>query len=200
MKEKEKDVDGKVSSYPEKAGALVAIRGPMRLFQSFIGLADSLPDWPGILVDVKSYIRHMYNDTRKFLHQLDQMGEAMAQQAAEKDGRAEKLEDDSKQLSTTSDQASDSKDAFQDAKDTTEGIDKDNKARLDEAKKMKNRGHQHCSGLQIDADQKKAKAQSMAAELDAWAQNHRKARMDALAKTKADFEAKGYKITEVKEL
>jgi HAMP domain-containing protein len=40
----------------------------------------------------------------------------------------------------------------------------------------------------------------MAADLDAWAQNHRKARIDALNKTKADLEAQGYKITEVKEL
>jgi hypothetical protein len=189
-----------VAHYSEEAGKLATIKIPMRGFKKFTGLAYSLPDDPGVLVSVKRGLIKMNTDTTKFLDQLDQMDAAMDQQKSAQSARQQKLEGDAKTLDQTNQNANESKSSFQQANDTTGQLDSDNKARKDEAAKMKNEAAQDAQGLQKDAEQKKAKAQSMAAALDSWAQNHRKARLDALEQTKKNLEARGYKITEVKEL
>jgi hypothetical protein len=199
MQGQEKAVDGLVDSYPQKADGLDTIKGLMRGFSKFTHLGYDLPDWDS-LATVKSCIIHMDGDTRRFLHQLDQMDQEMKAQQASKDGRKEQLGSDAKLLTDTGQKASDSKDSLEDAKDTTDQLDKDNKARLDEATKMHQGANSNAQALENDADQKKKKAESMAAALDEWAQNHRKTRLDALKQTQASLEAQGYKITEVKEL
>ncbi len=199
MQGQEKAVDGLVDSYPQKADGLDTITGLMRGFSKFTHLGYDLPDWDS-LATVKSCIIHMDGDTRRFIHQLDQMDQEMKAQQAAKDGRKGQLESDARLLTDTGQKASDSKDSLQDAKDTTDQLDKDNKARLDEAAKMHQEANGNAQALQNDADQKKKKAESMAAALDEWAQNHRKARLDALKQTQTSLEAQGYKITEVKEL
>jgi hypothetical protein len=199
MQGKEKVVDGLVASYPQKADGLDTIRGLMGGFSRFTHLGYDLPDWDS-LATVKSCIIHMDGDTRRFLHQLDQMKQEMEQQQTAKEGRKQQLDSNAELLNKTGTQASDSKDSLQDARDTTDQLDKDNHARLDEATKMHNQANGDAQALQNDADQKKAKAQSMAAALDQWAQNHRSARLEALKQTQASLEAQGYRITEVKEL
>jgi hypothetical protein len=142
----------------------------------------------------------MNKDTTKFLDQLDQMDSTMNDQEANKGDRQQKIQGTVDKLHDTAAQADQSNQSFDKAKETTEGLDKDNKARLDEASKMHGEADRNAYGLKADADQKKAKAQSMAAAMQAWAQNHRKARLDALEETKTGLEKQGYKILEVKEL
>jgi len=103
-------------------------------------------------------------------------------------------------LNDTDKKADQSTQAFDKAKDTAMDLDKDNKAKLEDASKMHGEANRNAQGLKTDADQKEAKAQSLAAALQAWAQNHRKARLDALEQTKTDLVKQGYKILEVKEL
>lgn len=196
----EKKVDGKIAHYSEEAGKLATIKIPMRGFKKFTGLAYSLPDDPDILVNVKNNLIKMNKDTTKFLDQLDAMDSTMNDQQANKGDRQQKIQDTVDKLHDTDAQADQSNQAFDQAKETTEGLDKDNKARLDDASKMHGEADRNAYGLKADADQKKAKAQSMAAAMQAWAQSHRKARLDALEETKTGLEKQGYKILEVKEL
>jgi hypothetical protein len=42
--------------------------------------------------------------------------------------------------------------------------------------------------------------QSLSSELQAWAQAHQQARLNAIEQTKARLASQGYRITEVKEL
>jgi hypothetical protein len=196
----EKKVEGKVEHYWQEAGKLAAIKTPMYGFKRFTGLAYSLPDSPDVLVSVKRSLIRMNGDTTRFLDQLAKMDEEMSQQRASEGNRQQGIQKDANTLFDTEKKANDSKEAFVKAQETTEELDKDNKARKDESAKMKGEATADAHGLQTDADQKKAKAASMAAALQSWAQNHRQARLDALNQTKENLENQGYRVTEVKEL
>jgi hypothetical protein len=199
-KDNEEKVQGKLDHYSEEAGKMAAIKVPMSGFKRFTGLAYSLPDDPGILMRVKTNLIKMNKDTTNFLDQLDKMDEAVAAQNAGKGDRDKGIEADGKTLQETSQQADGSKDTFNQCKDTTADLDTENKSKLDDATKMRTDADQNANALSADAAQKKAKKESMAAALQEWAQNHRKARMDALEQTKKDLVDRGYKITGVKEL
>ena len=84
-----------------------------------------------------------------------------------------------------------------DAKQTTGDLKTDNKDKLKEATTVRTEASSAASSLDSQAQQKQAHVESLAASLQAWAQEHQKARNDALEATKKKLEQRGYKVTEV---
>jgi hypothetical protein len=197
---KEGEVKTSLESYEERASELNRLKFLLKGFERFTSLAYSLPDDPGILVGAKRSIIKMNTDAKKFLARMDEVETTMTSQKSAQAKRKKKLEADSGKIKDTDKKAAQSNDTLDGAKTDADDFDADNKAHLDDATKLKNTSNQIAGQLDTHGNQKKAQAQSMASDLQAWAQNHKKARTDALESTKQKYIKQGYKILEVKEL
>ena len=196
-KEKETDTGGKLSDYSNRAAQLTTITVPMKGFERFTSLAYSLPDdWPE-LVGAKRGILKMNADSKKFLSQLEKMDSTIAGQKAGQPAREAGIQADKSTLTQTDKKADESDKGLKDAKQTTGDLKTDNKDKLKEATTVRTEASSAASSLDSQAQQKQAHVESLAASLQAWAQEHQKARNDALEATKKKLEQRGYKVTEV---
>ncbi len=188
-----------LDDYGDEASKLSKIKSLLSGFEEFSSLGYSLPDW-WPLGKVKFYIVHMNNDARRFLSQMNRTDKAIGDQEDAQPKRQESLQEDAGTIASTKSKADDSGESLDFTKEDAEDFDKDNTAHLDEAVKLKTETGQAKTLLDAHARQKKAQAQTMAVDLQAWAQNHKKARTDAIEATKQKYLKQGYKIVEVKEL
>lgn len=202
---------GMLSDYSNRAAKLSTITVPMRGFERFTSLAYSMPDDPqvlplavqpfsGTIIRAKKAILKMNTDSKNFLKQLDTMDGTIKDQKATQSDRDKQVQTDAKTLTDTKQKAGESDQSLNQAKQTTQDLDNTNKDRLDQATKIHNEADQASATLDRQAQQKQDTAQSMAAALQAWAPQHRQARLDALEQTRKNLEQQGYKIIEVKEL
>jgi hypothetical protein len=209
-KKNEDQAAGSLSDYSNRAAKLSTITVPMRGFERFTSLASYIPDDPqklpfevqpfsGTLLRAKRGILKMNTDSKKFLSQLDEMDNTIKQQKASQADRDKQVQADAKTISDTDKKAGESDQSLNQAKQTTQDLDNTNKDRLDQATKVRTEADQTAATLDSQAQEKQGKAQSLAAALEAWAPQHKQARLDALERTRKQMEQQGYKITEVKE-
>ncbi len=216
-KDNEKQAGNTLSDYTNRAAELSTITVPMQAFFRFSSLAYSLPDTlPKSIADTmpdfaatradsalksgKRNLIKMNKDSQNFLGQLDSMNKTVNAQKAGQADREQKTQADAATLDQTNAKAKDSDQSLNQAKQGTEDLDAQNKSRVDEATKLRTEAAQTSGKLDAQAQMKQTQAKSLAASLQAWAQNHKQARITALNQTKESLEKKGYRITEVKEL
>ena len=187
----------RIDDYPTQAAKLTTLTGPMRAVQRFTSLAAILPDSPDVLVGAKRGILKLSADSKRFLDQLDGVDKSMKAQSAAQPAREKQIAADASTIKETEDQAKTSGDTLSQTKDAAAKFKDDNAANKDAAGKLKADAAKTGASLEADAQQKDTEAKSLAAALDAWAHKHSQARTDAVNKTKARLEAKGYKNIEV---
>jgi hypothetical protein len=202
--EEKKANEGKVGTalgeYPQQAGKLTTLTTAMRGFQRFTGLAYSLPDSPSILARAKGSLLRTSAGCKKFVTKLEEIDGAVKEQETAQGPREEGIAADARTIATVETESKTSNNTLQDTKTAAENVATDNTAKREEADKLKADATRTGASLGARAEGEKLQSQSLAAALDAWAQGHRQARLDALAVTKKRMEGQGYKDVEVVEL
>ena len=192
----EQDVGAAANNYQSKASGLGALITSMKLFSRFTGLASSLPDSPDILQSAKNGILRLSNKTHHFVDQMEQADKAMKEQGQHQQVRLDGAKQDGETIKGTDQKAKESGEKLTKTQDDTKTIAKTNDDKKAEAAGLKNESTQAAGTLAGEAETKTAKSQSLAAALQAWAENHRKARQDAIAGTMEKYQNQGY--TDVK--
>jgi hypothetical protein len=198
--ENENQVSAALSDYSNRAARLTTLTDPLRQFARFTSLAQALPDNPDFVLRVKQGILKMNSDSRRFLGQLESVDTTISSQKGSQPERGKEVQADRAALQQTDQKAKQSDQTFDQAKEKTAGLEKDNKAKLEEAAANKQQADQSAARLDAHAEQKEAEAESMQSALQTWAPAHVQARVSALEQTKESLESKGYKIVEVKPL
>jgi hypothetical protein len=196
----EKESEGILSDYGNRAARLAMLTGPLRAFSQFTSLAYGLPDSPDELLKVKHGIIKMNSDSSRFLHQLESVDKTVNEQKASQPERSQQTAADNNTLQKTDQQSKEAAETFDKSKQKTEDLTKENEAKRDEAKEYKQEANQSAANLQGHAEKKKTQAENLAVSLQFWARTHERARVDALNQTKKRLQAQGYKILEVKPL
>jgi hypothetical protein len=197
--DQEKEAEGKLTDYDTKAGELLALKLPLKGVQKFTGLAAALPDDPQGVLRFKNGMLKMSKDSSNFIAKLDQIDKTVADQKAGAGDRQVAAKADGNLLNQTKDKAGASKDSLTSAKDTTADVDTANTDRMDQAKSEKTAAQNAAGALDKQAKDKTQQADSLAAAMQAWANQHRKTRLDALAQTRKRLEAQGWRVTEAAE-
>jgi hypothetical protein len=195
----EKKSGEKLADYDTRATELKTIKYPLIGVQKFTGLASMLPDDPDGLRRFKNGMLKMSSDASKFVVKLDEVDKTIASQKAESEKRKAGAKADADTLHQTDQKAGASKQSLDSAKQTTTDLDSANGERLEEAKTEKAGATQAAATLAAQAQQKQQRADSLAAAMQFWAQQHRKTRLDAIEQTRERLEAQGWKVTEAVE-
>ncbi len=188
-----------IDGYANRAGALVAIRLPMKGLSKLSGLAHSLPDEPAVVQRFKNNVLKVNKDSTSFVGQLDQMDAAVAGQKAQQDVRRQGVEADAATLKQTGATASHSHQSLEDAKQSADDFEQKNKERKDDATSQRKDAHQLAAHFATQAAAKQQQSVSLAAAMQFWARGHARTRAEAIEQTRQRLQAMGYRVTEVRE-
>ncbi len=177
QQERQTEVAENVSHYSEHESAIDGLRTPARAFQGMMDLASYLPG------DAGEAMAGMNRDATQMLSAFDEMDASMAAQETAGETCTTKLEDDATQLEATSTEGEATHEQLTTAQTDATTIEEQNTCAVEEA--TENRSAAEMAGGEIDSkiDEQESKAESLAQQLQSWAEAHRAARMTALSDT-----------------
>ena len=197
--QEEKKATDKLDDYNTRSAELATIKYPLIGVQKFTGIAAGLPDDPDPVRRFKNGMLKMNSDATKFIGRLEEVDKTIASQKAESEKRKAGASADGDTLHQTDQKAGTSKEALDNAKQTNTDLDSTNTDRLEEAKTEKTDATKAAATLGAQAQKKQQQADSLAAAMQFWAQQHRKTRLDALEQSRKRLEVLDWKVTEVVE-
>ena len=190
QQQRQQESEGLTSGYPDKATGLTVLEVPLAAWEGFTSLASHLPGSAG------DRMSEMNGEARRMQDAFAQMGNHMAGADGAQPARAAALTDDSARIAATGEQAQSSHEELQTAADGAVGLQSANDATLAAAQQRRQAADQRSAELQSAADDRQAAADSLAAQMQAWAQAHRDERSQAIAATAARLQGEGKIVTE----
>jgi len=196
----EADADKAHNDFESKKARLATVTVPMRAFAGFTSLAHSLPDSPDVLVSAKRGILSMNADCTKFLGQLDQMEQALAEQKAGGAARKAEVADKNAAFDATAEKVRASKEELATGGDKTTALTDENKTEGAAASKLRDEADANARTLAAQEQAKTGQAATMASSLNEWAQTHKAARKSKIDSTIKELTDQDYEIRAVHEL
>jgi DNA repair exonuclease SbcCD ATPase subunit len=182
-----------VSGYPSRAAGLTALTIPLEVFAGFTSLASHLPG------DAGQSMAEMNQDANEIRSAFAQMSAAMVSQEEAQPGRQAKLSGDQSRIETADTEAGASAQSVNQSKQDAINLQQDNEAQLSQVRQARTEASQQGQTLDEAASTKQAQADSLAEQLQTWAQQHREARRQAVEATAQQLEAEGYVVLEKRE-
>ncbi len=182
-----------IEGYPSRAAGIGALRVPLAAFQGFTHIASELPG------DAGAAMLRMSRDADRLDQAFHQMDLSMNQQADAAPARQQELANDQSRLQAAGQQAETSEQDLQNAEAGAKALQQANEAKLREAQQAKKEAGTQKTTLGAAADAKQKQAQTLAEQLQAWANAHRQAREKALEETRKRLQDQGYVVREVRE-
>lgn len=193
QQQRQQETGGLVSGYPSRAAGLTALTIPLDIFAGFTGLASHLPG------DAGRSMAEMNQDANEIRSAFAQMGEAMVSQEEAQPERQAELSADQSRIETTDTEAASTGQSVEQSKQDGLNLQQENEAQLNQAQQARAEASAQGQLLDEAADTKQAQADSLAEQLQAWAQQHREARRQAVESTAQQLEAEGYVVLEKNE-
>ena len=177
-----------VSGYPSRAAGIAALTVPLGIFEGFTRYASILPG------DAGQAMSRMNADARRMEQAFAQMASTMLGQEQAQPARQAELQGDQQRLQTTNAQAADSNTQLVQASQGAQELQRANQQKLSEATQAKHEASQQKSELGDAAAQKTEQAQTLSAQLDAWAPSHKAARDEAVHQTEERLQQQGFVV------
>jgi hypothetical protein len=182
-----------VSGYPGRAAGTVALTGPLAAFERFSHYASMIPGAPGRAMG------KLHTDSTKLLGALYGMDTKMGQLDKEQPGKQAQIEADKGRLAATTQQGKQSEQQIGAAQAGATALAGANEVALRDATAARSTAAGEKQELAAAAQKKTGQGQTLAARLQAWAQEHQQAREKAVAATRARLEQQGYEASEKKQ-
>ena len=136
----------------------------------------------------------MNADARRMQDAFAQMATTMLTQEEAQPARQSELQGDQQRLQTTDAQASDSTSQLVEASQGAQELQRANQQKLADASQAKAQAAEQKVELGDAAAQKTEQAQTLSAQLDAWAPAHKGARDEAVHETEDRLQQEGYVV------
>jgi chromosome segregation ATPase len=149
--------------------------------------------------DVRGKLTKMNADATRFEQQLTKLDEQMMKQIGAQEPQAAKLVAGQGAIQATGEQNAASKTQLDKGKESLQQTKDANQQKEKAAGEAKAKADKRAAELNSAAAKKTQQKETLAQQLAAWAQTHKAARTKALAETQQRLQAKGYKITQVRE-
>jgi|GEM_PF-5324067 len=178
-----------VGGYANRAAGLAVLSGPLAAFRGFTSLASHLPG------DAGAAMGRMNADGERVQHAFDQMTVQMAEQATGLPLRQQELQSDRTRIQASGQQGKAAATDLQRAQQGAQTFEQANQVKIQQATAGKEQATREEARLGAQAQTKQALATTLAAQLQAWATEHKAAREKAIEKTKQQLQAQGKIVT-----
>lgn len=201
--EREGEVSTKLADAAQRRSGLSVLTVPLRGFQRFSSLGDSMPDGvplsPTALVGPKRKIRQLNRDATDFLKALDGVDRTISDQQAQTGPRRQEAAQQGGRLNAAQADATTSQASLQSTSVQGQAIAQRNQQRIDESRQTA--GNAAAQGARLDGEAQRTQTQMQTAEQrwQGWAQAHRQARLRAIEQRRQALEALGYRVRGVSE-
>ncbi|MFH1467539.1 MAG: DUF4157 domain-containing protein [Pseudomonadota bacterium] len=175
QQQRQQETKGLVDSYAGQAAGLSAIKLPLKAFQGFTWIAAKIPGAAGAAMG------RVNADANKIAGAFASMDGTMASQAGAQPGLQAGLQADSSRLQASQEQAGQSTTALHDASASAQDIATTNAAKVQEAAAAREEAAGEGADLDQQAEERRARKESLAQQLRSWAIAHRQARQAAIA-------------------
>ncbi|MEJ2853704.1 MULTISPECIES: hypothetical protein [unclassified Saccharothrix] len=189
-KAEQENASSTVGTYANRAAGIVALTGPLAAFERFSHYASMIPGPPG------RAMTKLHTDSTRLLATFAGMDTKMGQVGKEQPAKQAQIAGEKDRITATD---AKSKQSATDVKTAQEGAGKlkdANESALKDAVTAGQTAGQEKQELTDAAQVKQEKAQTLAAKMDAWAQEHQAARRTAIAQTMEKLRQKGYDVSE----
>ena len=189
QQQRQTEAAGLVAGYPSRATGLAALELPLTAWRGFTSLASHLPGSAG------DRMAEMNREADTMQDALIEMGSQMLGSDAAQPAQAAALEGDAGVLSATVGQAQASGGDLQTSADGAAGLQSANQAALAEARRREGAAEQREGQLADAATEREQRADTLAEQLQQWAQQHVAQRQQAIATTTERLQAEGHAVT-----
>jgi hypothetical protein len=197
----EADVSRSLADAAQRRSGLSTLTVPLRGFQRFSSLGESLPDgtslYPTALVGPKAKIRQLNRDSTDFLNALDGVDATIREQRDAAGPRQQDVSQNSNRLSTTGTLASVSLSSLQGTRQQGHALARRNQQRADASTNVAQVAAAQRIQLDGEAQQTQVTMQATAQRWQAWATAHRAARQAAIERRRRSLEERGYRVRQV---
>jgi hypothetical protein len=178
-----------VAGYPSRATGLGALELPLTAWRGFTSLASHLPGSAG------HRMAEMNREADTMQHALTEMGTQMLGSDAAQPAQAAALVGDAGVLSATVGQAQASGGDLQTSAQGAAALQSANAAAQAEARRREGAAEQREGQLADAAAEREQRADTLAEQLQQWAQQHGAQRQQAIAATTERLQAEGHAVT-----
>ncbi|NUT93654.1 MAG: hypothetical protein HOY78_16705 [Saccharothrix sp.] len=189
-KAEQENASSTVGTYANRAAGIAALTGPLAAFERFSHYASMIPGPPG------RAMTKLHTDSTRLLGTFYGMDTKMGQVSQQQPAKQAQISGEKDRITATD---AKSKQSATDVKTAQEGAGKlqqANESALKDATTAGRTAAQEKQELTDAAQVKQEKAQTLAAKMDAWAQEHQGARRTAIAQTMEKLRQKGYDVSE----
>jgi hypothetical protein len=190
---KQKEGEGHTSDAASQLAGIATLETLLSGWAGFTGLVLKFSDvLPGGMV---SQFQSMNDDATKFMVSLVKTKSNLEAQKAQQPGQAAQIASDKGAIAATGTQAAATKGQFTQAQTGAAQLSAANAQQTSFVAEKKAKAGQDAAKAGEGADKLTAKKTTLAAQVEAWAQEHKAARMKAIEETVAKVEATGAKVT-----
>jgi hypothetical protein len=175
------------------------LTGPLWGIIGLTDLANWLPETPGFILRFKRNVLKINSDSTRFIAQLNDLEANVGAQTKLQKGRETGIRADAATLGKTRMKAKEAGVKLGQATKSLNETDLKNTERMEEAVSGRKEGQEIVATMDAQAQKKQSQAETLAAAMQAWAKQHRQARLDALEQTRKRFVAMGYSVTDMRE-
>jgi hypothetical protein len=190
QQQRQQEAGSLISGYPSRAAGLTVLTVPLAGFERFTHYASDLPG------DVGGAMERMNADAQRMQDAFAQMATAMATQDEAQPARQQELQGDQSRIQAADAQATTAEQDLQRANEGAQGLQEANETRIAEATAAREEAVQQGAELEAAQTTKEEQAQTLAEQLQSWAQEHKAARQTAIEQTVQNVEAQGYVVLE----
>jgi hypothetical protein len=195
-KAKQGEVKGQLEQYADRKAALIALKNPLDLWRRATGAVMGAKWLP---VSVANKFTKMNADAVRFNGQLTKLDASMNQQIAAQLGATQKVTAAGQTVAAVGQQNAQSSAQLGQADKSLQTAQQANAAKGTQAATAQAGAEARSAQLAGAAAQRQAQHDALAAQLTAWAEQHKAARQRAIDETKARLEAQGKRVTGVRE-
>lgn len=174
QQQRQQESQGLTAGYPSRATGLAALTVPLAAWEGFTSLAQHLPG------DAGAGMMRMNQEAQQMQEAFDQMGAEMLGVDSEGPVRQGELEGDQASLEATGEMAQASDEQLQTASEGAAGLQAANEASLAEATELSDAAAGRADQCEEGVSEREERADSLAAQLQAWASAHQAARQQAV--------------------
>jgi hypothetical protein len=185
QQQRQQESQGLTAGYPSKATGLAALSVPLAAWEGFTSLAAHLPG------DAGAGMLRMNQEAQQMQDAFTQMGAEMLGVDSQGPARQGELEGDQATLEATGEMAQASNEQLQTASEGAAGLQQANEASLAEATDLSDAATDRGQQCEEGVAEREERADSLAAQLQAWASAHQAARQQAVKAAEARLVAEG---------
>jgi hypothetical protein len=179
----------KINSYPDRAAGIAVMKTPLAVFRGFTHYASMLPG------DIGARFHAMDSEATRFSDSLDRITAQMAAQAAQGPAQLLGLQQDKAQLAGIKAASASAEQTFKQQNAQTQTLNAANERKLATHADAKQKAAGQVAKTSADIARKDQASTSLAAQLQAWSEEHRAERQRAVEAATAKYEAHGYRTT-----